>query len=498
MRLSRNAIVPVSAFALGVLALAIHLPWLSAPLTEVHPFRQTNNAWTALVYHAQGIDLFHPFVPVLGAPWQVVFEFPLQQALAALIMNVGLSTDSAMRLVTLVTFTATATLLFVLMRDLVGRVAALVAVAAFLFSPFALLEGGTASIEYLAVGAALGYAYMTLRWAESRRTLIYVVAFGLGVVAMLVKGPTAVVYFPAVLVAAASVDLRRVLAERRVGTVVAVLALIIVPGAIGLAWTNYADSIKAAGEFTANFTQAKLVSWYFGTLGQRFDVATWAQVLIRNNFMLLGGLAFVYVPLAAITAWKLDKWRRAFLLSLAVGGVIGLIVFTNMYFIHPYYFAALSPIIAVAIGLTGQWLWERRERLWAKGAAALLIAAWVISLVATGRYWLGSFRDVSDPEYELVAANFIASHSAPGEIVVVTGRDWDPAALYYADRWGLMFVGGVQQSLDRALRPEMRQHLIDLGYRQLFHCPAGDPQGCTMVVDLTAAATGQHFATLSE
>ncbi|HEY8134595.1 MAG TPA: hypothetical protein VIF08_01045, partial [Candidatus Limnocylindrales bacterium] len=66
-----------------------HLPSLHQPLLEHHSFRQTQTAWTALIFHEQGIDLLHPKIPVFGPPWDVPFEFPLFQALGALVMNAG-------------------------------------------------------------------------------------------------------------------------------------------------------------------------------------------------------------------------------------------------------------------------------------------------------------------------------------------------------------------------------------------------------------------------
>ena len=72
-----------------LLAVLIHLPTLGAPLLDRHPFRQTQTAFTARIFHEQGIDLLHPKLPILGAPWEVPFEFPLFQAVAAVVMDVG-------------------------------------------------------------------------------------------------------------------------------------------------------------------------------------------------------------------------------------------------------------------------------------------------------------------------------------------------------------------------------------------------------------------------
>lgn len=78
-------------------AIALRLPTLSFPLVEAHAFRQTQTAYTALLYHRQSIDLLHTPLPVLGPPWEFPFEFPLFQATAAMLMNAGVGTEVALR-----------------------------------------------------------------------------------------------------------------------------------------------------------------------------------------------------------------------------------------------------------------------------------------------------------------------------------------------------------------------------------------------------------------
>ena len=70
-----------------IAAFVVHLPTLGAPLVDRHPFRQTQTAFTARIFHEEGIDLLHPKLPVLGAPWEVPFEFPAFQAVAAVVMD---------------------------------------------------------------------------------------------------------------------------------------------------------------------------------------------------------------------------------------------------------------------------------------------------------------------------------------------------------------------------------------------------------------------------
>src|SRR4029077_2158710 len=100
-----------------LVGLIIRLPTLHQPLLEEgRSFRQTETAYPALIYHQQGINLFAPQLPVLGKPWQVPFEFPVFQALAAVLMNAGFAPDVAVRVVAVLSFMACAVAIWALVR----------------------------------------------------------------------------------------------------------------------------------------------------------------------------------------------------------------------------------------------------------------------------------------------------------------------------------------------------------------------------------------------
>src|SRR5580698_559793 len=143
----REAGIVLGLLALGLL---IRLPHLSQPLTAISSFRQTETAYPALIYHEQGINLLVPQLPVLGKPWQVPFEFPLFQAMAAVIMNLGGGIDWSMRISGVICFMATAVAVWGLVRHLSTRTAACIALIVFLASPFDVFWSRASMIEYMA------------------------------------------------------------------------------------------------------------------------------------------------------------------------------------------------------------------------------------------------------------------------------------------------------------------------------------------------------------
>ena len=174
-------------------ALVVYVaPTLDAPLLEKHAFRQTQTAWTARVFHEDGIDLLHPKLPVFGEPFEAPFEFPLFQALATVPMAAGVAEDTALRLTCLACFVLTALLLWGLVRHVAGPVSGVGAVVVFTFTPFALVWSRTSMIEYLATAGAVGFAFGVVLWRERRHPSLFVAALAAGLIGMLVKPTTAV------------------------------------------------------------------------------------------------------------------------------------------------------------------------------------------------------------------------------------------------------------------------------------------------------------------
>lgn len=473
LALVRRPQTDVAIGGIGLLVAAVlHLPTLGQPLLEVHPFRQTQTAFTALIFHEQGIDLLHPKLPVLGAPWEVPLELPLFQALASLLMDAGLGPDAASRAMGLLMFLVTAVLTWTLARRAGGRLVGLIALGAFLLSPLALLWSRAALIEYLATALGLGYVLMSLSWtARSGSWVRWSSMITLGALAMMVKVTTGALYLIPIVVMG-TIALRAMRSRQALTVRVVVLAslALIVPMCAGLLWTRHADEIKAASEFTVQFTSANLTAWNFGTLAQKLDIGAWAEYLGRANILAYGGLLVVWTPLTIAAGLRSSTW------GLAISSVVAVwaapVVFTNLYFVHDYYLTAPSPFVAIGFGLGLDWL---RRNEWSVGrvhlrgtlVAAICLFFWAAAVVRGFSYWGVQYQGTVDSEGALIAAADIARETAAGERVVVTSRDWSPAAPYYARSWVLMWTGSVESATTESQLARFR----GLGYTKLLDCP---------------------------
>lgn len=325
-------------------------------------------------------------------------------------------------------------------------------------------------IEYLATAGSVGALYGAIRWMGSSSKAWYVFAIVAGTVGMLVKPPTAVLYLlPLVVLWFQGLrDPRRPSPSARQFAIAAV-GLLVVPVAIGGAWTVYADAIKAASPSTDWLTSAKLVHWNFGTIGQRLDPYQWWVIGRGFSSFLQGHAAFIWLPLGLLGCLTLA--RRWFAMAWLFGIALGPLIFINLYGQHDYYLIAISPMAAAAVAFAFVWLSRMRRQLLALLIGAVLVGAWVFGLSRTAFYWHSQYEGTVDTTLQLVAADFVAAHSQPGEIVVLLEREWDPAVLYYARRKGTQLYEGRGLSVEEALSPEILADLRAIGYTKLFDCP---------------------------
>jgi len=339
---------------------------------------------------------------VFGAPWTLPFEFPLYQAAAAMLIDLGAPVEVALRGLSLAAFLLSGGLLWAILARHAGRTTALLGTTAFLFSPYALLWSRTSMIEYPAVAGALAFMLGTLEWHRRNDRRWLALALLGGSLAALIKITTAVYWVaPALLV------------RRR-----ATLLLVAIPAALGLVWTRYADSVKAASEATAVFTSSALFWWNFG--GDRLSVDTWRAVLwpvvIAAGMLLLPiGLLVIRRPERLLWAW------------FAIALVGPPLTFTSLYADHDYYAVAVTPAIAAFVGGGIDELWRRWPRLWPSAVVLVLV-----SFVSTAGYWQLAYEPV-DREGVQRAARRIEAAPKP---VAVRCADWSPAGFFYAHESG--------------------------------------------------------------
>lgn len=449
----------IAILALAV-ALIVRIPSLDLPLIEWHGWRQTWTAYTALLFHEQGIDLLHPKLPIFGRPFEVPQEFPLVQAIAAIVMDLGVSADLAMRATHLGLFFLSAALLYGLMRRVAGAWPALATLVVFLFVPTNLLWSRASLVEYGATAGAIGFLWAGIVWRERRTWPFFVAALIAGTLGMLVK-PTTPIFWPLALILwRASAEQRGLVPWLRARLDPPLVALCTVPTAVALAWTAHADAIKAASEASAFMTSAATRPFYYASLADRVDPVIWKRTWSWISQDVVGvGL----LPILAVGLWAAARSRRpAFWVGIGLAAALPVAIFYGGYYKHDYYWAALTPGVALFVGLGVAWLFGRAPTPMRRGVLVVaLAAAGFLSLQQARPTWSRMYPPLNDAERVLPRARELASQSRPDDLVIVVGRAYDPDLAYYARRRTLML--SVENHTDRVVAQAVRD-----GYGVLF------------------------------
>ncbi|MCC7274912.1 MAG: glycosyltransferase family 39 protein [Alphaproteobacteria bacterium] len=471
----------VWAAILVAVAARVLFDW-TAPLLDQHAFRQTQTALTVYWYLQQGIDLLRPPLPLFGTAQPAIpFEFPLYQAIVAVMLDaVGARSLEALaagcRLVAFAFHLLAAWPLHRLARRHFSTTVADGAVLLWVVLPYAVFWSTTAMIEPTAVALTLIHVDLTDRSARAsgrRAGALMIAAAAAGSLAALVKVTTFAVFLPA---AGLFYALGRRLWNVRnwgVRDIAALLVLAAAPTAAALAWTHWADLVKAQNLVGGlGLTSGELAAWNFGSLAQRLSYPAWRTVAATIGITMLtlpAALAFLIGAVRCLS----DPTRAAWLLPVALGPV----VFFNLYLVHDYYaYAALAPACVVAVygAMTVATALGGPQWLGAVAAVGLALATWVdadlrwkpIAYLARGEAPVYLFQRVMPwaplpPEARRVLeiARIIREGGYPPGPIVVTGNDWTADIALYAERPAFMigkdpdhWVGGCSERNWREIR----------------------------------------------
>ena len=420
--------------AAGALLLS-RLAHLGGPLDDPHSWRQCDTVVYSLNFHRHGIDLLHPAVCWLGAQRTLIFEFPLVEALSALLYRVTGPTPVADRLVALGFFLVATAYFHRIARRLAGHRPAWLATLVWLALPLAQFYSRAAHVDFAATAFAHALLYHGIRAFERRSARHALLAAVAGALAAMIKAP----YVLPVLAPLA-------LAGLAVPTLATLTLAGVALGGTALAfalWRHHVDVINAAapdwGFLPGYYKEVNPLWWYFGDLHQRLEPATWIQLARRfvfdvatplGAFGALAGLGWHDRRTSSSRAEPMRLEARAFALVWLAGAVLYLVVFFPLNVIHNYY---QIPFLAPVALLAGLGL----DRVWRRHAVAGAVA---VALVVAGAFWavhsLGYYRV---DWLRVEAGREIAARVPRGELVVASdhGSGYsDPRLLARADREG--------------------------------------------------------------
>ncbi len=446
-----NRIQLVSAIAVMTFILLCAL-WamsrqLDKPLLDLHAFRQTQTA-ISTYYMAEDAGMFFDYItPVLGKPWSIPMELPIYQWIVARWHNLsGMGLDQCGKIISIAFWFACIWPIWKLIGAL-GQTTfqRCVSVTLIYSSPLYLYWGRSFMIEstglFLCLGmvACIYVGYNQRKWSWLLTGIVF------GTAASLCKATTWAIGIGVsellILFASGSFPKRSDLGW--LGLTNACMALPYIPLKL---WLKHGDLSKGENLFAHMMLMSEDKSqstWYYGTIAQKLDPSTWQHIgghiagqLLAPSVWVGGVLMGAILISGAICKPRCIRVMAIFLAGFAAGPL----VFTNLYFEHNYYWFANSIWLLLALGTGLGAMDEKLRGKWQK----LVPVTIALSLVVSGLFaWNKRFLPILEnlPDKEKLSEAWIqpVQRLVPsGKTLVIIGQDWNPTALYYAGRKGIM------------------------------------------------------------
>ena len=410
----------------------VSVGWESRNLPGVE-FRQAQTALSA--HFIQLENNFSPAypTPVLGKPWSVPMEFPLYQWTVVAVSNLtGLELTKAGRLVSVACFYLTLPAIFLLlgrMKVAAGRRWWVLAVV--LTCPLYIFYSRAFLIETMAMMFSFWFwvAFEQTVTARSRGWLFVAIIAGSG--AGLVKVTTFLVY----LLPASAWAFQRLGRNLKSGQWRTDLAWIVmavaIPLGLAVGWVRWADAIKAHNPSAQFLLSGNLRDFTLGTWTGRLSPTLWWQ-----QWKIISG-QMTWLPIlggGVLLALLAARRRARDMLRLLLWFGVALVAFPVLYARHEYYFVANGLLLLMALGLVLVGLAESRHSQWMTTLAALALTGGQASVYLDGYY---QTQCAISPGGDGLT-NSLRGLTAPDEVIVVSGQDWNSMTPYYARRRALM------------------------------------------------------------
>lgn len=420
-----------------IYATYLALRFSGQPLLELFGFRQTQTALTSFWFMKEGFKFAYE-TPVSGAPWSIPFEFPIYQAIAAILAKVtGIDLGKVGRIVSFAFLVLCLVPARSICQSLKLSPRTFYIFSGLLFSsPLYLFWGRTFMIETVAVFfavAAIKYFLDFLAGGRHRDVALFIAMISLSILQKATTGLPVLAVMALVYLFHEICHSGGVFKAVSLRTVTLSVFLFALPIVIGFAWTHYTDVLKTQNEFASGLTSSALTQWNWGTLAQRFSPRLYSEVMWSRIFT--GNLSGAFGLAIILCSLLMGRTTRVRLVVLGgcVLGLLPLFLFTNLHLIHTYYQSAsiIFIIFALAVALS-EGFDAPHARLWILGLfAAMLFHNYSMFCEGYGQS-LRQKIDMSNSR-DLLVADALKHNMKDGEAFTLYGNDWSSSIVYYAE-----------------------------------------------------------------
>lgn len=410
---------------------------LQAPLADWHSWRQADTAAVARNFVKAKFDLLYPQSDSLlalnehGLPnpeRYFINEFPLYNALVALIYTqVGVNHVYG-RIVSIAFSVTGAFFLYLLVNRLLGYRYALLSLGFYLFNPYNIYYGRVFMPDPAFVSLSIISLYWCVRWVESRKLghgLLLMLTFAL---ATLVKPYAVFIAIPILYWILVNWGLRAMLKPS--------VILIGLGSLLPLTLWRYHLSLHPEGSFAS--------TWLLNGDGIRFKGSFFRWIIFdRFNRLIFatGGFALFTVGLFNSYAKRASSFFFVWILAI----FLYITVFAKGNVNHDYY---QLPIVApgsvmVALG-AGALVALGKNRL-SRIVNSLAVGVLLLLTFAFGWFEVRGFFNINNPA--IVEAGKKIDSLAPADALVIADYQGDPAFLYQTNRYGWPIGGDVESKI---------------------------------------------------
>lgn len=410
---------------------------VDAPLADWHSWRQADTAAVARNFVKAEFNLLYPQSDSLLAlndkglenpnRW-FINEFPLYNAIVALIyLQFGVNPMYG-RLVSIFFAITGAFFLYLLVRRLLGVKTAILALVFYLLNPYNVFYGRVFMPDPTFVSLSIIALYWCVRWVESgrfRHGLLMAITFAL---ATLVKPYALLIALPMAFWVFANWGLRTFTKP----SVYLLAAISLLP----LTLWRYHLSLHPEGSFASN--------WLLNGDGIRFKGSFFRWIIFdRFNRLIFATGGFVLFVVGFLSSTASKKKALFFVWTLAV--LLYITVFAKGNVNHDYYQLPILAPGSVLVALGSLALIDLGKTLVARSFNTLVVLALFVLSLAFGWFEVRGFFNINNPA--IVRAGAKIDEITEKDALVIAPYMGDPAFLYQTNRYGWPIGGDIEAKI---------------------------------------------------
>lgn len=417
-------------------------------LNDYHSFRQCQTAISTYYTIKDGFSIKYA-TPVLGKPWSIPMEFPLYQWLvSAIVLMFHTPLDQTGRFISLISFYLALFPAYSLLRFFnIDRNSRFIVLSFILLSPTYLFWSKTFMIESFTFLLCVLYIWAAANALEfstaKNRYLILACIFGS------LAGLSKITTFIVFCLPCSLLFILFWFRENRFHFqykiirkyILYALVFFIIPGIVSLLWIRFSDHQKSLNPL-ADCMLSQNRAQIYGTLGQKLNPRTWIQILDQTRLINLFGnvefgklkipvfLFFALVTFIVLPGRRIERTITFFCF------LFPLLIFTNLYAVHDYYFYANNMFLLIFSALTIITLLEKVEK-----KPQIILSATLIPLFLFFTYsgYRSVYKDVRETPDRLDSlSQAIRANTNENDVLLIYGFDFDSTVPYYSQRRALM------------------------------------------------------------